>query len=234
MSKQKVINDSITRNDLIEYAISKKVEEIRLRKIEVEKTANSVNKENTSDIKKLEKKLKEEFSKETLKYISDKYGETIKSMEENLKVKHVVITRNDENRRDVLSEIAYMFNLGTNDAVILFPDDKNPMIKNDRFMIGHPMMMFSAIKSFIRVDSSSIKSTEIDSIKEEIKNKQTEINAAFDSVRAIDSEISMVRNQKDIIKNRLIEESLLKTDEGKSMLEVLNTLDFSCGPKMIN
>jgi hypothetical protein len=229
-----IINDSITRNDLIEYAISKKVEEVKLKKIEVEKTANSVNKTNTTEIKKLEKKLKELYTKETTKYISDNYGETIKIMEENLKTKHVILTRGDENHRDPLSEIAYMFHLGSTDSIILFPDDDSPMMKNDRFMIGHPMMIFSSIKSFIKIDSSSIKSAEIDIIKDEIKKKQTEINSAFDIVRSIDAEISNIRNQKDIIKNRLIEEALSKTDEGKGMLEILNTLDISMGQKMLN
>jgi hypothetical protein len=222
-----VLNEAISRNDLIDYAISKRVEDIKIRKTEAKRIYDEFADSSNNKIKELNKNIKKIHKNEMDAYIQSNYSETIKLMEANLKSKAEFITSDSKERTQ--QEIRYMLRLKEGDVLIAFLKEK---VTNRMYGRMHPMEIFDSLESFIRISADSIKSEEIDSIENEKKLIKEELESLRKNVSDCDNEITKIKSQKDIIKNSLIEQSLSTSEEGKRMLDILNNLDLS-GTKLL-
>jgi len=221
----KNVDINLTRNDLIEYAVSKRVEEIKIKKAQATKEYQDFQKEANDKISILEKQEKEIRKAALEKFIQDNYKETIELMEENLGCPAQIFTSDTDHGRRlpcILSELLFMFRLKPTEAIVLFMNKSIHV----SFM-RHPMDMMFDVKSFIRVDASKLEIKELDPITAEIKSLKDEIARLHDVCRDFQKQIEEVKSQKDIIKNALIEQALNQSEEGIALLGVLNNLDIN-------
>lgn len=224
----KNVDINLTRNDLIEYAISKRVEEIKVLKAQATKEYNTYSKEANVKIKKLEEQEKEIRKVALEKFIQDNYKETIELMEKNLGCPAQIFTADtDHGKIDrMLSELLFILRLKSTEAVVVFID-KSIDFRGSFKHMRHPMDMMFDIKSFIRIDASKLEIEELKPITAEIKSLKDESTRLYNVSQDYLKQIEEVKSQKDIIKNALVEQALNQSEEGIALLGVLNNLDIN-------
>lgn len=223
-----VVNETITRNDLIDYAISKRVTEIEVKKAEAKKAYEDFMPTYNKKIKSINEKIQTAYKEEMDKYIQENYSDTISVMEKNLKAKAVYVDYESSKKDRLYDELAYMTRIIQNDVMVIFHRENYP-IKRGYF---HPMEILSDIASFLIIYSSDIKSEKIEKLESEKNSINSQLKELESAVKEFDKEISKVKSQKDLIKNSLIEETLSSTKEGRKVLDVLNNIDLS-GTKLL-
>ena len=210
-----VVTDNITRNDLVDYLVTKRVGELNsLMGIEISKRKSL-----ESDMKSFEDDLDRSYSGSLKNYIDRNYKDTLSLMKDSLGCDYKIIENIDKSEYRYLS-MGSRGN-GGSDSVIIFDDSLSQRGRH------HPDYMFmAAIRSFIRISRDSVKDESIDKIRENIKELKTSISLSNKIIANLEKEISKVKSQRDVIKNTLIEEFLSSSTEGQSILDRLNSLDL--------
>lgn len=209
-----VVTDNITRNDLVDYLVTKKVGELNsLMGIEISKR-----KRLDSDMKSLENDFDKSYSGSLANYIDKNYKDTLSLMKNSLGCDYKIIENIDKSEYGYLSMGSR--GRGGSDSVIIFDDTLSQRGRH------HPDYMFMAIRSFIRISRDSVKDEPLDKIRESMKEIKDKISESSKIIVNFEKEISKVKSQRDVIKNTLIEEFLSSSTEGQSILERLNSLDL--------
>lgn len=227
-----IVQDTITKNDIIDFTISRKVEEIKKQRAIAQSNYESASIASTNDIDALQKKKNKLKSIAIDEFINTNYKSTIDVIESNLKIKPVIYKSDDRGARsgNLVDDLMYMLRLKDEIAILFISDTMDKM--RDVYS-HHPMAIMSQIQSLIRVDISKVTTTEIESIDSKVKEIKTNLSDLNKIVKDFDYQIIDVRNQKDIIKNALIEKALSGTEEGIKILETINAIDFSTGNKKL-
>jgi len=229
--------DKLTKGDLIDYVVTKKVEELKVLLNKEKKRRNDRRDELYIILQDLRSNLQPLFEKECSKYITSTYGSTIKAIEKNLNCTHTVLSWNDSsnNKNSMTHRIVQdIFNVRDNEAMIIFksPHDDIELFGNTgnhAYYDRHPIRMVMSIKSMIRVNLLEVTNPKIEKIQQQIKDANDELNTNGDRYSEIVKEISIVKDQKDMIKNTIIEQTLNSTDNGKRLLEALSSIKFDKG-----
>jgi hypothetical protein len=208
------IKDNITKQELVDYAVNKKVQEIEKVKKDLIQKKNSED-DKLNEISKKISDLKESLY---LPYVEKEYKSIIDLMIS--KGNNCTIHLPNRNKRlsnPIIEEIIYV----TGNIIIEFT--KNNDKKHKRFGMRHPA---DTNTSMISVDKSEITSPELEELekqKEEIeKNKESFSN----SINDCNNDINNVKAKKETIKSQIIEQALSNTKEGKKMLVALQNIDF--------
>lgn len=143
--------DTITKQDLVDYAITKKVEEISNAKSKLDKKYKAKTNERDEVRKEIEKIKKESVSN----FINDNYGDVIKLLEDKQGTKHILVTSGSDLRE--MGEFGYMLNDMTHDHIIIYipnSSDTKKRVRGHR----HPMYDFFGMLdgTIISVDKSKI------------------------------------------------------------------------------
>lgn len=219
------IKDNITKQELVDYAVNKKVQEIENVKKDLVQKKNSED-DKLNEISKKISDLKESLY---LPYVEKEYKAIIDLMvsKGNDYIIHLPNSRS-KFKNPIIEEIIYI----SNNIVIEFK--KNDKDQNRRFRGGmgmhHPMddlMEFAEFNtSIITVDKSEITSPELEELekqKEEIKKVRETFS---NSINDCNNDISNVKAKKEMIKSQIIEQALSNSKEGKKMLVALQNIDF--------
>lgn len=225
------INDSLSRNDLIDYAISKRVEELKSKKEEFSKQSKAEKDSLEKEIKKLDKEFVKICKQEIQEHIDENYKGTINALKTNLNKEPVISTPTDNS--ELSRELRYILRLGNFDAVIYFPSEKNKELRMGMGRMMDPFYILKAMEAFIIVKYDDANHDKSDAIKKEIKEKRKQIENINKIITEFNNEIRNVKNQKDVIKNSIIEQTLSSTDEGLKILESLNNIVLP-GEKLLN
>lgn len=253
--------NTVTRQELVDYVINKKIRAIRAEMEPIDQKRVSVQKK----IDELNELYLAEKNNYSLKWIKANYGKMIEAIKKNIKCEDPIIippgAEEDDftssPRKDLYFMILDLFMPRWHEALIVFINDSGPSKKRGPSIYAsiptrrpvrpgrpgrpiptiHPMMGHdryvdpSDIASVIRVDFSEIESPKsakllvnMNSMKDEVKtlqNKWTELNNLIDKTR----------NDKELVKEAIIEETLGKTPEGQALLEKVNNLPI--GQKLI-
>lgn len=219
--------DTITKQDLIDYAVAKKVEEISNLKEKVDKKYKTKSAERDVVRKEIEKVKKESVSN----FINDNYGEVIKLLEEKQGTKHVLVTSSSD--LSGMGEIGFMLNDMAYDHVIIYVPNSNDKKKIGRRHGGWGDFLGILDGTIISIEKSKIKYN-IEELEAKFKELDEECKDIDRKRRIYDDKIYKVRNQKEAIKATIIEQALLTSEDGVKMLESLKNIDFGIGDiKMI-
>lgn len=232
--------DTITKQDLVEYAITKKVEEITALRTDVYKQYKVKSKEREEVKNQIEQAKADAESK----HIQDNYGDVIKLMEMKKGTTHQVISRNS----DVKGELYYMIaDTLIDNILVVIP---NPIKENEpdksrgkKYRGGwrEPMFMYDAypeeiagsmlatLGTVITISLDEINNDEVNSLKAKFDELDMECKKLDNEKKSYDTKISKVRGQKDVIKANIVEQALSKTKDGNKMLESLQNIDFGIG-----
>ena len=234
--------DTITKQDLVEYAITKKVEEITVLRTDVYKQYKAKSKEREEVKNQIEQAKADAESK----HIQDNYGDVIKLMEMKKGTTHQVISRNS----DVKGELYYMIADALIDNILVVIP--NLVKDSDRssgkkscggWRRNHPHMfnmydaypeeiagaMLATLGTVITIPRDEINNDEVNSLKSKFDELDAECKALDKKKRSYDTKISKVRGQKDVIKANIVEQALSNTKDGNKMLESLQNIDFGIG-----
>ena len=205
-------DSALTRTDLVEYAVSKKVQELKDKLDIANVDYKSAQDDYSQFVGKEGKMITELRQKAFSKAVRTQYSKTIKSMESAFGVKCVVYTDSTRDGRNMMSRFSSSKTKG--ESVVVFWVGEAPDANSRRGM--------DSVKAFFTVDDVKYTSKNADSLEANqtaLDDRQKEKLA----VRVeIENEISKTRSQKDVIMNSLIEQELSRTTEGKELLEKLN------------
>jgi hypothetical protein len=218
------LKDNITKQELVDYAVNKKVEEIQKVREDLVKKKDSENVKLTE----IKKKISEVRESLYLPYVEKEYKAIIDLMvsKGNDYIIHLPNGRS-KFKNPIIEEIIYI----SNNIVIEFK--KNDKDQNRRFRGGmrhHPMgdlMEFAESNtSMITVDKSEITSPELEELEKQKVEIEKAKEALSDSISDCNNDINNVRAKKEAIKSQIIEQALGNTKEGKKMLVALQNIDF--------
>jgi len=220
------IKDNITKQELVDYAVNKKVQEIEKVKKDLVQKKNSED-DKLNEISKKIFDLKESLY---LPYVEKEYKAIIDLMvsKGNDYIIHLPNSRS-KFKNPIIEEIIYI----SNNIVIEFK--KNDKDQNRRFRVGmgmrhHPtydLMEFAELNtSIITVDKSEITSPELEELEKQ-KEEIIKVRESFsNSINDCNNDINNVKAKKETIKSQIIEQALSNTKEGKKMLVALQNIDF--------
>lgn len=247
------LKDVITKQDLVDYAIAKKVEEIRAEKAKVNDKYQAKRKEREEALTLISSLRKETESA----YIQKNFAAAIKAIEKATNSTHIVATDKMEYPKTMGNDLRYSLQdltHGSDDIYIVFlakvpkvkgsnqKDRKRSRMKmlkrgfhpmmmmdmhyhgGDRMSMGD--MMMGPFESMIRIDREDIKNAKIDKAVAKHAKLDQECKDLDNEMREFDTQINKVRNQKDQVKSVIIEQALEDSPEGKKMLESLQKIDF--------
>lgn len=240
MKTDNLIEDSkLTKNELIDYVISKKVEEIN-EKLNVARTQRDNFRQTiNAEHQVLRKKISDLNVKAISEYVKKSYGKIIKQMETDLKCKHVIITNETSRKSHIFDQIASMFRMKNTEVIVAFMnkvethDESEPDFHGGRNRWRmHPMemmeeMMFRSVgdlQSFFRIDISNVKDKKAETLEHAIKMNTDKDEHYTKIITDLQQEIQNVRGQRETIKNNLIEQTLNQSEDGKKLLETLNSI----------
>jgi hypothetical protein len=246
------LKDVINKQDLVDYAIAKKIEGIRAEKEKVN-VKYQAKRDERSEAEASIKDLRKET--ETT-YIQKNFSAAIKAIEKATKSTHFIATNNmtypkgmDANLRRTLQDLTY----GSEDIFIVFltntpkvkgSNPKSRKVDRMKKMLRsgfHPMMameyhhgdmmsmgdmMMGPFESMIRIDREDIKNAKIDKAIAKHEKLDQECKVLNKQMNDFDDEIRKVRNQKDQVKAVIIEQALEGSEDGQKMLESLQNIDF--------
>lgn len=220
--------DTITKQDLVEYAITNKVEEITSLRTDVYKQYKAKSKER-EQVKKQIEKVKADVE---VKYIQDNYGDVIKLMEMKKGTTHQVISSDSNLKNDYLY---YMMKELIKDNILVIIPNKgyNKTIRNDMFYGRYPDeiagLILANLGTVITISRDEINNDEVKSLKAKWDELDAECKELDKTKKSYDTKINKVRGQKDVIKANIIEQALSNTKDGNKMLESLKNIDFGIG-----
>ena len=236
--------DTITKQDLVEYAITKKVEEITALRTDVYKQYKTKSKER----EEVKNKIEQAKADAEAKHIQDNYGDVIKLMEMKKGTTHQVISGNS----DVKGELYYMIADALRDNILIVIPNQVKESKSDKATSrkscggwNHPRMfnmslydaypeeiagvMLATLGTVITIPHDEINNDEVNSLKTKFDELDAECKSLDKKKRTYDTKISKVRGQKDVIKANIVEQALSNTKDGNKMLESLQNIDFGIG-----
>jgi len=217
------IKDNITKQELVDYAVNKKVQEIEKVKKDLIQKKNSED-DKLNEINKKISDLKESLY---LPYVEKEYKAIIDLMvsKGNDYIIHLPNSRS-KFKNPIIEEIIYI----SKNLVIEFKKNDKDQKRRFRGGMGHPtydLMEFAEFNtSIITVDKSEITSPELEELekqKEEIKKVRESFS---NSINDCNNDINNVKAKKETIKSQIIEQALSNTKEGKKMLVALQNIDF--------
>ena len=247
-TKATLIEDQkLTKNELIDYVISKKVAEISDKRVSARETLNKQEDLFQKENNKILGEIAVLDKKNAADYIEKIYGKIIKQMEADLKCKHIIIDRETANKSNKAYRFVELFQMQRDEVIIAFLDDDDATSEKKRHGCGNPsrrdridrgfggmwpedMMMIqmfeqvSDIQSFIRIRLDKAKTEEVLKLEAKIETINKERFRLQDIVSELDNEIVRVKSQRDTIKNTLIEQTLNSTEEGKKLLKTLDSI----------
>jgi len=224
--------DTITKQDLVEYAITKKVEELTVLKDEVYKQYKAKSKKR-EDVKNQIEQAKKDAE---LSHIQDNYGDVIKLLEMKKGTKHEIISSKSDFKSR--GSVGYMIAQSLTDNILIVIPNKES--KNSSLGGGlrgmHPMYpdemaayLLSTMGTVITVSRGDIKSDVIDSLKSKFDELDKECKSLDKEKKSYEDKIYKVKTQKDTIKANIIEQALIGSKDGVKMLQSLQNIDFGIG-----
>ena len=218
------VKDTITKQDLVDYAVTTKVVEITKQRDDVYEKYKLKSKER-EDIKK---EINVAVSESELQHVKENYGDVIKLLEMKQGGEHFIFSRNqdiksvDNNIKHIIREATYT----SDDIFIVIPNIKN--IKNNRvdYHFQPYMDIMSSIVTMITISRGDINSDVVDELRKKLEFLDSECKRLDKKKSSFDSMIIKVKNQKDVIKANIIEHALKGSSDGKKMLESLQNIDF--------
>ena len=214
-----IFEEKVTRQDLVDYVVNKKVTSI-------EETIPSlviIKEKMEENLNHQIKALGTEIFTIATKNIKSVYGKMITLMEKNLKAKSHIIFGNKKlpNKTELSDGIAKHYsifhNLQENEVLIVF------------YKIGGRPSDNSI--STILIDISELSSPKLEKIKSEISSLEVEIKKVQTEINNKKDQICNIKKDRDKIKGAIIEELLGKTPEGKRLLTTLENIQL--GKKLI-
>jgi len=229
-------NKSVTRQDLVDYAVNKRVREIQAEIAPAREKSNAL----YTEIPKITQELEKEISIFSLKHIKSTYGKMLELMSKNLGSEPIIIPAylgSSDIKKDIphhiLDSVFHMFRVRVSEAVIIFLNnsdkDKGGGLGSRRFTEGYGDTPF--INSFIRVEMKDLENPKILKLRNKSKEMEAENKRLNDFLNEKEKEIQKVRNDKDLIKDAIIEQILGQSDEGKHLLETINSIPL--GQKLL-
>lgn len=225
------LKDTITKQDLVEYAITKKVDEITVVRTATYKKYKKKSKEREA----IKKEIAAEKINAEERHIQDNYGDVITLLEKKFGTKHFVMSKNQASK--IKGRSYYMFRelMYHGDIVIVIPkkgDDK--VVGCGRGEYGwdydyYPeemMSEFLAMGTMITVDQKDITSDKLDELNAKYEVVDAECKELDKEKKSYDRMIQKVKNQRDTIKASIVEQALAKSDSGQEMLVALQNIDF--------
>jgi len=225
--------DTINKQDLVEYAITKKVEELSELRKEVYEQYKVKSKER-DDVKVQIKQAKKDAE---LKHIQDNYGDIIKLLEMKKGTTHEVISSSSNTKiRGWGRDFNYMIEASIEDNIlVIIPNKENTKKSNKGGWGMHPFDMYpdemaayllSSIGTVITISRDEIESEEVNSLRNKFNELDEECKSLDKEKKSYDDKINKVRNQKDTIKAEIVEQALSASKDGIKMLESLKNIDF--------
>jgi len=213
------IKDSITKQELVDYVVNKKLEEVQSIKGELTSKLNEVR----ESIKGYSKDIVLEREKEAPKYIRKEYSPIIKLMEKK-GYTHTIHINEQSVKSDLVSEIIY----SSGNMVLEFNKVDRETFRGRR--MRHPMEDIFDIgrncESIIIIDRDEITSSTLEDLKECKESFIEEEERLEKLIKDCNSDINTIRNQRENIKCQIIENALTTSKDGKKMLEALNKINF--------
>lgn len=237
--------NTVTRQEVVDYAINKRIRAIKEEMEPIDQKRISLQKK----IDELNELYLAEKNSYSLKWIKTNYGKMIEAIKKNIKCEDPIILPpgtkesylNSYSGKDLYYMILDLFMPRPHEALIVFIKDSGlskkyvPPIGPTRRPSGGwgptPYADPSDISSVIRVDFSEIESPKSAKLLANINTMKDEVNALQSKWSELNHLVSKTRNDKELVKEAIIEEILGKTPEGQALLEKVNNLPI--GQKLI-
>lgn len=214
------IKDNITKQELVDYAVNKKVQEIEAIKEGFSKEKEVASKER--DV--IKKEIKEEREKATIVYVEQEYKDVIEAMAKKGNT-HTIHTREKRNQNDLIAEVIY----STGNIVLEFQKNTKEDVER-RGGFGHPMRDFFDMahlcNSIIIIDRDEVTSDKLVELNDKLKLVEENLERLNDLLNDCNKDISNIKSKRETIKSQIIEQALSNTKEGKKMLVALQNIDF--------
>ncbi len=235
--------NTVTRQELVDYVVNKKIRAIQDQMGPLKKKRDEVDKKR-SEVSQLHRDEKKEYS---LKWIKANYGKMIETMKKNLDCGDPIIVpcyaydeKKPRGSRDLEDMLHGLFLFKDSEAAIVFINKDSPKMGfsprssfgpgwGGSYHGGH----FSPfdIASFIRIDMEDIDSPKSAKLKANKESLKAEVESLQNTINDMDATIRKIREDKDMVKDAIIEEILGKSVDGKALLEKVNNLPI--GQKLI-
>ena len=227
--------ESVTRQDLVDYMVNKKVREIQAKMEPMKLHSEKI----YTEIGLIEKNISKEVSNFSIKHIKSTYGKMIEMMAKNLQAKEIIVPAYpDKIIGELLSShtwhmILRMFEIEPREAFVLFMtkgEDGSP--GRPGFFSASPYGTVSFIRSFIRVNMDEVANPKIQKLREKKSLMEQEHEELRKEITTMERDIARVRSDKALIKDNIVEQVLTKTEEGRNLLASLEKLPI--GKKLIS
>jgi len=234
--------ESVTRQDLVDYMVNKKVREIQAEMEPMKLRSEKI----YTEIGLMEKNINKEVSNFSIKHIKSTYGKMIEMMAKNLQSKEIIVPAYPDKKiiGELLSNhtwhmILRMFEVEPREAFVLFMANEEDGSSGRPGFSGRlgfspesPYGTVSFIRSFIRVNMDEVANPRIQKLQEKKFLMVQEHEELRKEITAMEKEIARVRSDKDLIKDNIVEQALTKTEEGRNLLASLEKLPI--GKKLIS
>jgi len=254
------LEDKITKQDLVDYAIQRKVEEldakaapINERRTELEK----IKKDLAKDGAKIEREVKTSFVEKEYKPVLDlmkQHGNPIVMYINrwSQKLEHNIKLDGSDDNGTLNYFLQNMMNQqsGSKDDIVIMVTSieiesmskkKGKPVRQDMLgmMFSHPHMRdygaggFAVpVKAFFIVNGEEVNLDDLKDITEEYNKVSSELAEIGKELQAIENEKYQVKHSAGRIKAEIVEQALGGTEEGKAMLENLQKIDFTTIKKL--
>lgn len=207
--------EKITKQELVDYAVSKKIQEIEAKRDKHIEERDSTRTEMDA--------IKNEFNEEREKAIAEEYADVIAAMAKKGNT-YKIHTKESKTANMAIMGIIY----ATGNIVIEFikegKEDRmgrmgwNPMLKNI-FIENRP-------NSIIIVDKDEITNEILEELNDRIKMLEKNYEETNYEINYCTREIGIIEHKKQDFKSEIIKQALAMTEDGTKLLQALENIDF--------
>jgi len=218
------INDSITKQDLVDYVITKKVEQI----LELQSEVNKKRKDKENELKNIDDELTD-LENKSIKKI---YGTAINAIEKSTNSYHLIILNSSiisslDISTDLKRLLYDMCRGGKVNIVFISKEKKHEIFFTHNRYDMECLVSLGPFESILKVDMEKIvEDKKIKSLREKYNKLDQERKDLKDQHYKYSNDIKNVKNKKDQMKAVIVEQMLEKSEDGLEMLEMLRNINF--------